>query len=154
MQSHAPKNYICPICIGLKTPGVKNTMFQKGDFIFSNEHITAIINSFFVGVNKGHVIVIPNNHYENIYDIPEKIGHEVFSASQKIAKAMKKAYQCDGITIRQNNEPASDQHAFHYHMHIFPRYKNDNFDQECGNNYIADPKEKADYAKKLIACLV
>lgn len=33
---------------------------------------------------------------------------------------------CDGVTFLQNNEPASNQHAFHYHLHVLPRYTNDN----------------------------
>lgn len=108
------------------------------------------INSFWIGKNEGHVIIVPNKHFENIYDLPPDLGHQIFDIAQKISLAIKEAYQCDGITLRQNNEPAGDQHAFHYHLHVFPRYNNDNFNQEMANkSRLSNPKERLEYADKL-----
>lgn len=73
--------------------------------------------------------------------------------AQKMALAVKKAYNCDGITLRQNNEPAGDQHAFHYHLHIFPRYNGDRFNQEMGNKRATTPEERKKYIKKIEAAL-
>lgn len=93
-------------------------------------------------------MVVPNSHYENIYELPEEIGHHIFDTAKKIAIAMKKAYNTDGITTRQNNEPAGDQHAFHYHLHIFPRYTDDGFDQAQGKRETTQAGRQA-YAEKL-----
>jgi histidine triad (HIT) family protein len=103
-----------------------------------------------MGKNTGHVIVVPNIHYENIYDLPSEVGQHIFDITQRLAIAIKKAYKADGITIRQNNEPAGDQHAFHYHIHVFPRYENDGFNTITPDQKrLAEPKERAQYAGKL-----
>jgi len=44
----------------------------------------------------------------------------------EVAIALKKVYQCDGVSSRQHNEPSGDQDVWHYHLHVFPRYKDDN----------------------------
>lgn len=64
-------------------------------------------------------------HFENLYDLPDAISAHLVRISKHLAVAMKHAYDCEGITILQNNEPAGGQHAFHYHMHLFPRYEGD-----------------------------
>lgn len=43
----------------------------------------------------------------------------------RVARAAKVAFAVDGITLRQNNEPASDQHLFHFHLHVVPRFNSD-----------------------------
>ncbi|MCD8507561.1 hypothetical protein LRY65_04310 [Candidatus Woesebacteria bacterium] len=64
--------------------------------------------------------------------------------------AIKEAYHCDGITLRQNNEPAGDQHALHYHMHVFPRYEGDAFNQELTKkSYLSEPDVRMKYVDKI-----
>ncbi len=156
VKSSAPKDYICPICLGIKKIESEQTLMRPTDIIYANNLVTAFINSFFVGENAGHAIVVPTEHYENVYTLPTHIGHHIFDLSQKIALSMKEAYGCDGITIRQNNELAGDQHAFHYHLHIFPRYADDEFNSNVSlpsKKRLAEPTERAEYAKKLFAAL-
>lgn len=124
------------------------------DVVYKDDLVTVFVNSFFMGKNAGHVIVVPNEHFENIYTLPATYGHRIFEIAQKIALAMKEVYACDGITTRQNNEPAGDQHAFHFHFHIFPRYKDDGFNTvQPEQKRLAEPAERAGYAKKLAAAL-
>lgn len=154
-KSNAPENYACPICLGVQEIESPDTLMKPTDIIYKDDLVTGFINSFFVGKNTGHVIVVPNTHYENIYDLPQDIGHRVFDVAQKITLAMKDTYKCDGITTKQNNEPAGDQHAFHYHFHIFPRYTNDNFNAaQPTDKRLADPNERAEYAEKFKPFLI
>jgi histidine triad (HIT) family protein len=98
--------------------------------------------------------VVPNEHFENIYNLPAEYGHRIFEVAQKVAIAMKRAYGCDGITTRQNNEPEGDQHAFHFHFHVWPRYKDDGYNtMKPEDKYLADPKLRASYAQKIIVAL-
>jgi hypothetical protein len=60
MLCNAPKNYICPICTGLRSPGSEETMIVEDDFVYRDKDVSAFINSFFVGNNPGHVVVVPN----------------------------------------------------------------------------------------------
>jgi histidine triad (HIT) family protein len=148
-ESRAPAGYDCPVCAGLNQDGGE-THITPDDIVYTDDLATALINSFFQIGNEGHVIVVPNSHFENIYDLPVEEGHRIFEVAQKIARAIKLAYEADGTTIRQNNEPAGDQHAFHYHLHVYPRYDGDSYNQaESGDRYLADATERAVYAKKL-----
>lgn len=154
IASRAPKGYKCPVCLGIQGSDSPDTLITSTDFVYKDDLVVALINSFFTGKNVGHVIVVPKKHFENIYDLPVEYGHRVFDVSQKIALAMKSAYKCDGITIRQFNEPASDQHAFHYHLHVFPRYDNDGFNEVSpSDKRLAESDERKQYADRIKAVL-
>lgn len=153
MKSNAPLNYKCSICLGNK--GIENddTLLVQDDLVYSDDLVSVWINSFWIDGNEGHVIIVPNEHFETLYDLSNKIGHRIFDVSKKMSLALKEVYKCDGITLRQNNEPAGDQHAFHYHLHVFPRYENDNFNQELSKKIsdkkLSDPEKRLEYVKKL-----
>jgi len=63
--------------------------------------------------------------------------------------AVKETQQADGVNLIQNNEPAAGQHAFHYHLHIIPRFKNDKFENEFWTAEKSDPKDRVKYAEDL-----
>jgi histidine triad (HIT) family protein len=75
--------------------------------------------------NPGNALIVPNDCYENLYDIPDDVLAKIHIFSKRLAIAMKAVYQCDGVSIRQHNEPAGNQDVWHYHLHMFPRYEND-----------------------------
>lgn len=144
------KSYTCPICLG--NDGVENddTMLKQADLVFRDELVSVWINSFWIGKNEGHLIVVPNQHFVTLWDLPMLVGHRIFEVSKLMATVLKKVYECDGITLRQNNEPAGDQHAFHYHQHIFPRYENDDFNQNLvKKSRLSDPEERIVFAEKI-----
>lgn len=149
MKSNAPQGYICPICLGVKGEETDKTLLKQSDLIYQDKFVSVFINSFFIKGNEGHTIVVPNKHFENIYDLDKRYGHHIQEISQKMAIIMKLAYKCDGITIRQNNEPASAQHAFHYHMHIIPRYNGDHFEQNAPIKQTTTPQERVIFTDKL-----
>lgn len=150
MISHAPKSYKCPICIGLKGIENEDTLLKQADEVYKDDLVAVYINSFWIPTCEGYVIIVPNKHYENIYELPDKMGHRIFEVAKKISIAMRKAYKCDGITTRQNNEPAGNQHAFHFHFHIFPRYDNDSFNINLTKkSVLSDPEDRIKYANKL-----
>ena len=125
MYNHAPNDYVCPFCVLLQ--GIKNdhVLSVPTDIFFRGKDVTALISSHQWPRNLGHALVIPNQHYENIYELPADLGGKIHLIAQKIALAMKAQYGCDGVSTRQHNEPAGDQDVWHYHMHIFPRYIDD-----------------------------
>lgn len=150
MKTNAPKDYACPICLGNQGIESEDTLLKQSDLVFRDDLVSVWINSFWIKGNEGHVIIVPNEHFENIYNLTEKTGYRIFEISKLMSKTIKEVYRCDGITLRQNNEPAGDQHAFHYHLHVFPRYENDNFNQELTKkSFLSDSKDRTKYVEKL-----
>ncbi len=78
--------------------------------------------------NKGHTLVIPKKHRETFLDLKEKEINNLFQKVQKIAKAVKKATNAEGFNIIQNNKKAAGQIIDHVHVHIIPRYTEDNIE--------------------------
>ncbi len=74
---------------------------------------------------KGHALVLPKEHFDNVFSMDDATAGKVFVVAAKVARAINKTFGCDGINILQNNNEAAGQTVFHFHMHIIPRYKND-----------------------------
>lgn len=87
---------------------------------------------------RGHALILPKEHYKNIYEIDEEAAGEVFKLAKKMAQTMTEKLKCDGFNIVQNNGSVAGQTVFHFHMHLIPRYENDT--AELGWN----PKDTTD----------
>lgn len=155
MHTHAPEGYICPICLAIEGTENEHTMAKQEDIVYRDEKTLVYVNSKFIGNNPGHVIVVPTTHFENLYELPVEYADAVMQTAQKMALALKEVRKCDGIWIEQNNEPASGQHAFHYHMHVVPRFEGDDLKKLLGegDTRISDPEERKPYAEALRAHL-
>jgi histidine triad (HIT) family protein len=70
----------------------------------------------------GHTLVLPKSPCRNLLDAPATVFAAVLATTQKIARAVKLAFQADGILIQQFNEAASGQTVFHLHFHVIPRH--------------------------------
>jgi len=123
---HAPEGYICPFCMVVE--GIENeyVLTRQSDIIYRDEFITAFICATTWGINKGNVIIIPNHHFENLYEINSDYLAKIHDFAKQVAIALKQVYKCDGVSTRQHNEPDGNQDVWHYHLHVFPRYKDDN----------------------------
>jgi len=71
----------------------------------------------------GHTLVVPKAPSRNLLDADPKVLARVAPVVQRIARAVKSAFDADGVTLVQFNEPASGQTVFHLHFHIIPRYE-------------------------------
>jgi len=81
---------------------------------------------------KGHSLILPKDHYANIYELDEEVAAKAMKLAKKLATEMTEKLSCDGFNIIQNNGEIAGQTVFHFHMHLIPRYKGDN--QEIGWN--------------------
>jgi len=149
MYNHAPENYKCPICITINDIENEDTMIKQDDIVYRDDIVMAFISSKFVGNNPGHVLVVPIKHYENLYDLPEEEVNRIMKIAKKMAFAVKKVRNCDGVMVMQNNEPASDQHAFHYHLHVFPRFNDDKLHENMSNARVSTPEEREIFSTEL-----
>jgi histidine triad (HIT) family protein len=96
----------------------------RGEFpsykVYEDEHALAFLD--IMPRVPGHTLVIPKAAARNILDIKVEDYAHVARATHKIAAAAKKAFNADGITIQQFNEPAGGQVVFHLHVHVMPRH--------------------------------
>lgn len=72
---------------------------------------------------KGHALILPKEHYANIYEIDEEVAAKAMKLAKKLAGHMTKELECDGFNLLQNNGETAGQTVFHFHMHLIPRYK-------------------------------
>ena len=94
-----------------------NTLYEDDDFrvIFDASPAT-----------KGHVLILPKEHAANVFELSEETASKVFVLAKKIATVLKEVTGCEGVNILQNNGEIAGQTVFHFHMHMIPRYKDDN----------------------------
>ncbi|RTR31429.1 HIT family protein [Robertmurraya yapensis] len=88
--------------------------------VFENEHVVAFLD--ISQVTKGHTLVIPKIHKENVYELTPDIAKNLFEVVPKIANALKATYNPVGLNLLNNNGEKAGQSVFHYHMHLLPRY--------------------------------
>ncbi len=75
--------------------------------------------------SKGHCLVIPKQHFENIFDIDENILKKVAVVAKKMCEKIKNTLHADGIRLSQSNGKTAGQEIMHFHLHIIPRYEGD-----------------------------
>ncbi len=126
IQSHAPAGYVCPFC-GLVNGDVgdPNNRCALSDLIYQDDDLIVFTAADGFGPRAGHVMVCPTQHYEALYHLPDRVLMRISLMVREVAFAMKRAWDPEGISTRQHNEPSGNQHVWHYHLHVFPRYAND-----------------------------
>jgi histidine triad (HIT) family protein len=153
MFHHEPPGYDCPLCAIVSGRNNPLPFAQQSDVVLRTEHTTALINSRWWPNNAGHVLVVPNAHVENIYDLVAPLSTYVQETVRQVALGLKHCHQCDGISTRQHNEPAGYQEVWHYHVHVFPRYTGDGLYALHDQGRYASVEERASHAAQLRAYL-
>ena len=106
----------CIFCKIAKGEIPSNTIYEDDSFrvILDNGPAT-----------KGHALVLPKEHYADLFEIPEDVVGEAVKVAKKVASNMKEKLACDGLNLVQNNGEAAGQTVMHFHLHIIPRYADD-----------------------------
>ncbi len=91
--------------------------------LYEDKNFIVILDRFPSSV--GHALVIPKEHYKNIFELPDELCKELFVVVKKIAVALKDTFDLEGLNILQNNGEIAGQSVNHFHIHLIPRYKND-----------------------------
>lgn len=91
--------------------------------VYENDHVFAFMD--IAPANPGHLLIIPKQHYRNIFDMPADVGSKIMEAAVLLANAIKDALKPDGLNLFQSNEPAAFQTVFHFHLHLIPRWEED-----------------------------
>ncbi len=91
--------------------------------VYEDKHHLAFLD--IAPVNKGHTLLIPKQHYEDLFDMPEDMLALTGSILKKLSAAVMKGVKADGVNVGVNNKSAAGQIVFHAHFHIIPRFNQD-----------------------------
>ncbi|GAA5617411.1 HIT family protein [Brucella anthropi] len=89
--------------------------------VYETDDVVAFMDAMPQGT--GHTLVVPKTASRNLLDAKPETLANVVQVVQKIAQAVKKAFNADGVTVMQFNEPASGQTVYHLHFHVIPRFE-------------------------------
>ena len=118
--------------------------------VYEDEHTLAFMD---IGqVNPGHVLVAVKRHAENIFALDETQAGAVFRAAARVARAIRDAFEPQGLSVYQANGRAAGQTVFHLHLHLVPRHDDDGMALTWPVKN--PPREKlAEYAQRIRAKL-
>ncbi|PDQ20237.1 HIT family protein [Mesorhizobium sanjuanii] len=100
---------------------------------------------------QGHTLVVPKAPSRNLLDADPTTLGPLFAVVQKVARAIKKSFGADGVTVMQFNEPASGQTVYHLHVHVIPRFEGVPLKPHSGQ--MEKPEILAENAGKIRAAL-
>lgn len=115
--------------------------------IYEDEDFNVILDV--APATKGHALILPKVHADNLYQLPDDTAAKAFVLAKKMAVKMTNKLECDGFNIMQNNGTVAGQTVFHFHLHLIPRYKNDG--QKIALNPTEPSVEELDAVKELLS---
>ena len=114
--------------------------------LYEDEEFKVILD---VGpATRGHALILPKNHYANLYELPDETAVKVMLLAKKMAVLMTEKLGCDGFNLVQNNGKAAGQTVFHFHLHLIPRYKEDG--QTLGWKSLEPTQDELEIIKNII----
>ncbi len=122
---------------------------RRATHVFRDSDVFVKVSPKWWSRNVGGALVIPVEHHENLYGLPDRLAVPLVAAVRDTAVAMRRAYQCDGISIRQHNEPAGGQDVWHLHIHVLPRYENDLLYERNADWFWAEEDQVIDLGQRL-----
>ena len=108
--------------------------------IYEDDTFNVILDA--APANPGHALILPKEHYTNVFEIDEETLGKAMILAKKIAERQTEILNCDGVNIIQNNKEAAGQSVPHYHLHVIPRFLGD------GQKMLWTPREAEDEAQK------
>ena len=103
-------------------------LIENDNEIYRDEFITALLDSD--PITKGHIIILPNQHYLDLDEIPDAIINRIFKLSKEYVRLLKEKFGAPGYSIMQNGGMFND--IRHFHVHVFPRFTKEEFSWTYG----------------------
>lgn len=97
--------------------------FDKERIVFETTEWIAVYDYF--PVSKGHVLLIPKEHFKTYFDLPDRLKESLQYRIKDIKAILDREFSPDGYNIGCNCGDAAGQTIMHFHLHIIPRYKGD-----------------------------
>jgi histidine triad (HIT) family protein len=120
---------------------------QSGAQVYRDSNFLVLMDKY--PINRGHTLVIPTKHYENILQMPPADVGRLYSIIPAVAKAVVSVVKADGFNVGQNNGIAANQIVPHVHVHVVPRFEDDSPDGRWPARSVAHSDDLANVAKKI-----
>ncbi|MDO5493281.1 MAG: HIT family protein [Nesterenkonia sp.] len=147
-RSHEPPDYSCPFCsLAAGDVSHPSNRCELTDLVHRDEDLLVFIAADGFGPHPGHAMITPTAHRESLYDLDDDLAAKIGIMSRDVALAIRLAWDPEGTSVRQHNEPAGNQHVWHYHLHVFPRYRDDMLYRHLREPMA--PEERARWAEQL-----
>ena len=114
--------------------------------VYSDDSILAFLD--IAPISKGHTLIIPKEHYENLFDMPEELGNHFLKVMKIVGSAIMKTTGATGINVVMNNYSSAGQVVPHAHWHLVPRIEGDGLFRLKQNKYDSD-EDMATLASKI-----
>ena len=88
--------------------------------VYEDEETLAILD--LSQTTKGHTLVMPKKHYDNVLEMPQEEAGKLFAKAQSIGKELVEKLHANGLNILINTNPVAGQSVMHTHIHLIPRY--------------------------------
>ena len=122
---------------------------RLADVVLRTQATTAFVSPRTWPENAGNVLVVPNEHVPGLETCSDALLGDVYASARRIAAAMRAAYGCDGISLRQHDGESAGQEVDHLHVHVFPRHAGDRLYERNAEHRFVPPDERAHYAELL-----
>jgi histidine triad (HIT) family protein len=109
--------------------------------VYEDEKVIAFLD--ISQATKGHTLLVSKTPYRNILDMPDDEAGYVFKVASRLSKVLKDVFPADGLNVLANAEEQAGQTVFHFHVHLIPRYVNDDLTIRFTNHM--DQLSKKDY---------
>ena len=116
--------------------------------IYEDENFRVILD--ISPATKGHALILPKEHYANLYELPDEMAGEGMLLAKRLAAHMTEALGCDGFNLVQNNGEVAGQTVFHFHLHLIPRYQGDGNEDKICWNHLELSQEELDKIHQLL----
>ena len=111
------------------------------DKVYEDDEVLAFLD--INPINKGHCLVIPKEHYDNLLEMPEELAQQIIRVVKKVAPSVMEATQADGFNLGVNSGSAAGQIVFHAHFHVIPRHSDDGLEHWPHKKYESDEEKEA-----------
>ncbi|NDL66386.1 HIT family protein [Anaerotalea alkaliphila] len=99
------------------------TGLMESATVFENNDFKVVLDRF--PAAPGHTLIMTKEHVDNIFDLDAETAAKMFALATVVARSLKKAMGCDGMNILQNSGAVAGQTVHHFHLHLIPRFEND-----------------------------
>lgn len=95
------------------------------NIVYEDEYTIAFLD--LSQVTKGHTLVVPKKAFPDLFSLDDETSARLLKVCVIVATALKKAFNLEGLNLVNNNGTIAGQSVFHFHIHLIPRYPNDDY---------------------------